>query len=377
MGVKHLKAAVHAAAGLPAALGRCLVVIGLLLSSCAYHAQEAVADKTFRLSSDEMKFSDWTSLISIEEIVPLEDNEDSLLTVAQKCVMNGERILFWDFKMKCVYVYDRGGKFLFTVGRQGGAGFECVDLRDIYIGESGDSRIELLDAMGILMFDAADGRFMGKKKLASSDMTAYYKFMPLSEDKYLLYSPTSEYSVYEFSGGEIVGLRKRGGHQLVTDYFYRYGDECLVLPDYGSFVISAYNGGEMRAKYDLDLGRMALPRRDLPETGGQFVEVDKQSGYFKSVATMMESDNWLFVRLVGPSQTYYFCYNKQSERVWTGPSDLSSGLSVIDIEGNDWYGLIYPEFISEENALYKEVKRYLVNGMESNPLLVRFRMKED
>ena len=152
----------------------------------------------------------------------------------------------------------------------------------------------------------------------------------------------------------------------MTDYFYRYGDECLVLPDYGSFVISAYNGGEMRAKYDLDLGRMALPRRDLPETGGQFVEVDKQSGYFKSVATMMESDNWLFVRLVGPSQTYYdFCYNKQSERVWTGPSDLSSGLSVIDIEGNDWYGLIYPEFISEENALYKEVKRYLVNGVQS------------
>lgn len=44
------------------------------------------------------KFTNWASLLSIEEVVPLENTNSSLLTVASKCRVEGNLILFQDFK---------------------------------------------------------------------------------------------------------------------------------------------------------------------------------------------------------------------------------------------------------------------------------------
>lgn len=58
------------------------------------------------------KFTNWASLLSIAEVVPLENINFSLLTVASKCRVEGNLILFQDFKLKCMFVFDKhNGKF--------------------------------------------------------------------------------------------------------------------------------------------------------------------------------------------------------------------------------------------------------------------------
>ena len=347
-------------------------ILFCLFYACTFHTKTTEADKTLQI--DATDFTDWTSLLHIEEITPLGENSDSLLSVAQKCLINDERFLFWDFKMKCVYAYDRQGNFLFTIGRQGGAEFECADLRDIYLGKT---KTELLDATGILVFDAKDGHFMEKKKLAETNTAEYFKFQPLEDNQYLLFSPDKEYTVYRWADGKLTGLQERKGHQLITNHFQPYGNECLIYPDYGHFVVQAYANGTLRTKYFLDFGSKAFPLRQLPQNGAQFEQTDSWPEYFKSVTELRESDKWLYAKAVGPEQTYYdILYDKSSDRLWAGPTDLDLGLIPIDVEGESFYGLIYPEYLAEDCAWYDTLKGSMPEGRESNPVLVKFAVNE-
>lgn len=345
----------------------------IYLFSCTSNSEAIHADKVLVLKSTD--FKDWASLIHVEEVTPLGENEDSLLSIAQKCLIGNERILFWDFKMRCVYTYNTKGEYLFTLGRQGGAEFECADLRDIYLD---DNKIELLDATGILVFDAQDGHFIKKEKLGMSNMAEYFKFMPLTDRKYLFFSPSAEFTIYAWENGKMKGLQKNDGHQLITNHFYKYDNECLVYPNYGHFVIYSYVNDTFKPKYYFDFGDKALPKDRLPQTGHQFDQVDNQPEYFKSVTDIKESDKWLYAKVVGPSQTYYdIYYDKVSDRLWAGPSDLSLGLSVIDVNNEYFYGLVYPEYVSEKTDLYNTIKTYLPDGQESNPILIKFRFNEN
>lgn len=77
------------------------------------------------------EFANWASLLSIEEVVPLENTNSSLLTVASKCRVEGNLILFQDFKLKSLFVFDKhNGKFKYEVGKVGYSESEHVDFLD-------------------------------------------------------------------------------------------------------------------------------------------------------------------------------------------------------------------------------------------------------
>ena len=333
---------------------------------------------SLRLEADSLQTVDWAARMQLGEIVCLSDNEDSLLSIARKCLLNDTRIVFWDHQLKCVYVYDRGGNFLFTIGRQGGAGYECADLRDIYLGRGAHARIELLDATGVLVFDAADGRFLEKKKLGQEHLAEYYQFAPLADDDYLLFAPDGKYSIYRCSGGQMKGLRKRESYQLITDRFSFNGDTCVVNADYGIFTIDFYEEGSLKAACHLDFEGEELPTSLLPQTGKAFIKIDAKEEYFKSIASVLTSDQLLYIKVVGPSQTYYdVYYNKLTKRLLAGPSDMSLGINIVAVEGEFLYALVFPEYISDNNVLYEQVKKYFVKGIDSNPILIKFKLDEN
>lgn len=350
-----------------------VLFIFLMGSLCACGPKPEKAEQILLLDESAFVVADWSEIFHIEEIVCLKDNEDSLFSVAQKCLLNNERILFWDAMMKCVYVHDRNGNFLFTVGRRGGADFECADLRDVFLGTDCYGQIELLDATGILAFDAKEGRFLGKRKLGLSSFADYFKFLPLSDTHYLFFAPAGDFSVYEWNAGELRGLRERKGYQLSTEHFCRDGENVLVNADYGHFVIDTYHNGRLTHKYCLDFHGEEISENLLPENSMQFRQADGLEDYFKSIVDVKGSNDWLYARVVGPSQSYYdIFFDKGSRRIWAGPSDKDLGLSMVAVEGKYFYGLIYPEYISKDDKLYAEVANYFEDGIDSNPLLVKF-----
>lgn len=343
--------------------------------SCTHLEQDKYKGEVLHLENSG--FKDWASLIHIEEVVNFEDNIDTLLTIAKKCLISDNRILFWDYKMKCVYVYDCQGSFLYVIGKQGGAEFECADLRDVTFFGDKNEKIELLDATGILVFNAENGHFIEKRKLGFSNMSEYFKFVHLKNEDYLFFTDMGEYSVYKWQNGNLVGIRKRDGYQLITSRFYMNENTCLVFPDYGKFVIDEFHNNKLTPKYYLDFGNGNLPESELPKTNSQFGHVDNMEKYFKCVVEVMESDNLLYLKVVGPSQTYYDIYkDKKSDKLWAGPSDLNLGLTIVAIENDVLYGLVYPEYISKESLFYDTVQKYFKKGEESTPILIKFRMYE-
>lgn len=351
-----------------------ILLIGLCfcIVSCVSHKQE---ENIHTIKFDSPDFKNWSSLITIDSVIPLELNDTSLLSIATKCLISTNRILFWDYKTKQVYAYGRNGKFLFTVGKQGGAESEYIELRDVIFSKD-NSRIEFLDPTGILIYNADNGQFIEKKKIKDLDLASCFRFMHCPDDSYVFFTPSGEYSISKVANGNVEGLRKNVGYQLICNRFYPTAEGCLVIPDYGKFIIDLLKEGKLEAKYQIELGNKSLPEDMLPETFQQFQKIDGQDEYFKSVVDLMESEELLYMRLVGPSRTYYDIYwNKKTGENFVGPADMDMGLVLVAVDGEHLYGLVYPDYLSEKSSLYPMLKQYILEE-ESNPLFVKLRLNE-
>lgn len=349
-----------------------LIVFCLCIVSCVSHKEE---ENIRIIKFDSSDFTDWSSIIKIDSVIPLELNDASLLSIATKCVVSTNRILFWDYKTKQVYAYGRDGKFLFTVGRQGGAESEYIELRDVIFGEN-NSRIELLDPTGILVYSVDDGQFIEKKKIRDLDLASCFRFMHCPDNSYLFFTPAGEYSISRYVNENMQGLRKNAGYQLICNRFYPTTEGCLVIPDYGNFIVDVFKGGKLEAKYQIDLDEKSLPENMLPETFKQFQKIDGQDEYFKSVVDLMESEKLLYMRLVGPSRIYYDIYwNKERGETFVGPADMDMGLVLVGVDGEHLYGLVYPDYLSEKSSLYPLLKQYILEE-ESNPLFIKLSLNE-
>lgn len=105
------------------------------------------------------KFTNWASLLSIAEVIPLENTNSSLLTVASKCRVEGNLILFQDFKLKSLFVFDKhNGKFKYEVGKVGYSESEHVDFLDFSV-DTEHSLITILDERGTTLFNENNGKF--------------------------------------------------------------------------------------------------------------------------------------------------------------------------------------------------------------------------
>ena len=351
--------------------GYLLISLMFVLVSCVQHKSVDSQGEAIHLETTD--FTDWLSALQVERVIPLKGNPDSLLTVARKILVNDKHILFWDYKLKCVYAYDRQGNFLYDIGRQGEADFECADLRDVAFSDPDDAHVELLDATGILTFNAANGAFLGKKKLSGVQVADFNKFAPLADGSYLLFDNEGEYTVYVWKDGQLKGIRKHTGHQLIVDFFYAAdGMPCLVLPNYGQFTIDEFRDGTLVPKYHLDFGSKALPESDLPKTSQQFIQVDGREEYFKCVTEARENEHLLYVKVRGPAQYYDVIKEKKSGQVWIGSANISSGLNIIGIRDQYLCAVVYPEYISEDSSLYPYVKKYLVKKEDAYPVLIEF-----
>ena len=84
------------------------------------------------------------------------------------------------------------------------------------------------------------------------------------------------------------------------------------------------------------------------------------------------------IRITGEIATYYdVYYNKLTKRLLAGPSDMSLGINIVAVEGEFLYALVFPEYISDNNVLYEQVKKYFVKGIDSNPILIKFKLDEN
>lgn len=322
------------------------------------------------------KFTNWASLLSIEEVVPLENTNSSLLTVASKCRVEGNLVLFQDFKLKSMFVFDKhNGKFKYEVGKVGYSESEHVDFLDFTV-DTEHSLITILDERGTTVFDENNGKFLRRDRSINKSGTDYCRFMVVGNDT-LLYSPYKDYSISKLSQDKkIEDLRKCNGIQMENERFFSMDDNNLVLPDYGCFVIDTYKKGKLYPKYLLDFGSEALPEKYISDKYDDFEKTDNMKRYFKSVQMCFENSKWLYALVVGPQQKYYMVfYDKNLKKAYAGPLDIELGISIVDVDETGFWALVYPMEFSGKSPFYPSLKDKL-KAYSNNPMLVKIKLNE-
>lgn len=351
------------------------IILGTCLLTACSQSNQLNDCTTIKVETPQ--YRNWSSFFSVEEIIPLEQTDRSLVTMASKCNVQDGMIFFSDFRLKSLFVFGLDGKFKYEVGKIGKAINEHVLLNDFCYNKK-QKTITILDERGLVFYNSANGAFIKREKLSESKRMTFAKFQDLGNGERLLFSTINKSSIVrQTEHGHFEDLRERKGYQMITERFFNSDNGVLVMPDYGCFTLDAYHDGQLVPKYILDFGSQALPQKYIGEKFDDFEKTDALKDYFKSVIAAKENNHWLYVLVVGPQQTYYnIFYNKERGKIYAGPYDPTLGLNIVDMDDSTIYGLVYLDFIEKGSPFYKYVEKYKSAGF-GNPLLVKLGINKE
>ena len=328
---------------------------------------------------DDFGFNDWDDLLEIVNVVQLSENDSCLLSNAAKCIITENHMLFEDNKSKRLYSFSHDGKYICTIGNIGRAKTEYLRIKDFCVYDN-DSSVIVLEERGIVSYSLVNGDYIDRPKLKTSKCNEYGRIIPVSNSEYLCFIDTEdEYSIVLDSPEGIKGLRKSRRFHYVLNPFYEYMGKFRVISDYGDFYIDGYENGELQTLYKINLGNEALPANMLPKTRKEFQTVDNSSNYFKCILDACETKKWICVNLVGPNNEYYVAFlNKEGEKHICGKNNEDLGFYVTGADGDCFWALVYPEFISAKSWARKILQANMTLVPDNNsPILIKFRINEN
>lgn len=351
-------------------LSMSLIVLSISVYSCK---SEQNNSNIIRLS--DINYSQWNKIMYFSDAIQL-GNDSCVLTTAIKCYINGNDIYFCDYKSKKIYLFDEKGKLCRIIGELGKANSEYVEFRDVRLSPD-KSLLCVLETRGVVCYDSKSGKFVKRAYQITDNSIIPDQFMPLKNNDFLFYNSTDiKYRIFHLENNELVSLRDGKCRNYVTDKFYIYRDNYRVLSDMGEFYIDEYNEGKLTRLYTFDMGSESIPKDILPQDFSSLQNVMNMPEYFKGIDNALETSKWLFMKLDGPKLTYYHVFiNKESGKYYAGPVDQSMGMVVVDAYDEDFYALVYPDYVKEGSNMHKFLKSKGLN-LKGNPILVKFNINE-
>lgn len=347
----------------------------VLLASCSPHPEKDASKRIYSVSykADVLDLED---CMEVEEIIPLEETDSSLVSFANKCLFTPDLIYMGDPSTRSILAFDKKGRYQFKINDFGQGDKEYTDMRDFCL--STDKRfLYILDQSSILKYDAQSGQFLSRLGMDEEISPYIYKFEAFREpDSFLLWSIEMPSALYTFRSGEMEKAGSLSGYEFNSQKFYRDSEDRLnFIPNYGRFeVLGMDEPAKMECRYALDFGEFTLPEFLIPENGTQQMECDEQP-YFKCITQAAETGEWLYAKTQGPEKKYYHVFvSKKENRMLQGYNDPSAPLTIAGTEGDSFWGIAYPAYSSEDSFLGSIALNHKVGDSE-NPVLFRFHLK--
>lgn len=326
-------------------------------------------DNSKTIKIDSTDFSNWQGLLKITDIIPLEEDSCNLISIADKCLFSKDFLFISDYKTKKVYKYSRNGKFLGTIGKRGHAKDEYTDILDMWLTDS-DSTLVILDTRSLMYYCT---RTCVLKKTVRNKNYDYERFA-IQNDGNILFVPDIDGKASIISEGidGVKEIRQRKRVPLMVNTFYNFENSCRVISDYGDFYIDTYNDGKLVKTYSFDFGNRALPEKLSSKTYEEFDKIDNEPNYFKCITQAFETHKILYVKFIGPNQTFYsLFYDKINDKHIIGPSPQGTGVMLIGGDEEFIYGIIYPDYIEDVS-----IREKIVNITKS-PAIVKIQIKNE
>jgi hypothetical protein len=357
--------------------------------------------ETIRINLDSSTVPFWTDLVEIVETVKLELTEKSIISGIYKVEFANNRFYVLDKqKANALFVYDRKGKFIQRIGRDGKGPGEHLRIWDFNINYL-NSQIELLDIdlRKIIAFDF-NGKF--KKEI----------IIPIYASS-LINIDNSTYGVYTANSPQ---EQKRNNYYLINNNskiintafpyspkvdrinwslyhnFYRIDNNiCLNMPFNDTIYSVSKNGFERR--FIFDYGKYKLPANQMEKVNYKNLVKYVQSTPYVFERLSFETQGYVFARLSMRKEFYSVLYSKKSKgyKLYNNRNlyDPLAYMEPIANMGEDKMICVgYPQKLTEQKVRFrflnkntdKKTSGYLTKtinsiGEEDNPVLFIAKIK--
>lgn len=342
-------------------------------------------------------------IIEYVRYVPLETNDDCLISSIEKIIIYQNYMYILDNFGKSVLVFDDQGKFISRIGREGKAPGEYINPINITIDEN-KQFLHVFDdrASKVLSYDLS-GNYIKETKVGFR----FTAFKILNDSTYIVNTDTRTNGHNDFiknfkllsvdnnweitARGNLYDASSCSNISFSRDGLYKYGNELLYQPTFSYFVYTI-DGKRMIPKYEFDVGNMRLP--DFFECGITFDEFNKdfdgrKTKYAYIDQPIVESKDWLVTTFRYQARYAYLFYNKKDGAIhWNMMYDLTKlneeFTSLAPMKGLTEEG----EFFAFNDALnlkreadefQQQTGKELTNinriKVEDNPVMIFYKLK--
>ena len=354
---------------------RFVYLLSVILVLCSCTAERQNGGNVFAIDYDEDEYFDWNAMVQLDEVIPLETNDSCLLSYADKCEFGKDKIVYNDSKQRALFVFDGKGKFLYKIDALGGGDKEYSQIKDVIISRDGN-RILILDQTSILVFDLATGAYRDRLSLGEEVVSSFDQLAEGEDGRLYFWSMGLENSLYVLNeNGHFSALKERRGFPYASQKFYRDDSGRLnLISDYGQYEVEAIVGDSVQQKYSFDFGPWAFPADKKVRTGTEWEKAEEEP-YFKSLLSVFETKDALYVRTASPRKKLYnIAISKETSKVVCGNQSEKDPVGVMGSDATFFYGMLYPAYIEEDTPLSNLLRKYNVQD-DDNPVIIKFRFK--
>ncbi|PIF05955.1 MAG: hypothetical protein CSA36_04105 [Draconibacterium sp.] len=227
--------------------------------------------QTFEFDVENCRDNNFSDYFEISRVIPLETTDASLIKYISNTHINGEEILIFDRELKKLFLFDREGKFIRQIGRNGKGPGEYIKINDFATTINHDT-ISIYDekSQGILRYNKK-GEFLGKVKIGS-----YFGSMEIWKNKKFvmfnrntIFFPKDEkisnFCVFNSQGKLLHEDIFYSHSELAQTYKIRYNDlyqlkdGSINVQEFFNDTIFIYNGDRLIPRFYFDFKEYALP----------------------------------------------------------------------------------------------------------------------
>jgi hypothetical protein len=370
-----------------------LITIPILASCQGTRQQTDDVMKVDVFDTRQIPLSDWVSSV---EIIPLETNEQSLISGCHHVEYRHQRFYLQDDRQHAVFVFDSTGKFLFNTLSNKGRGRGEYNAMTGFAIHPSTGNMEILDPFSrkINVHDR-DGHFI-KEILLPRDLLAVRSFQPLSDDLYLFYilrARDDDSTLRLFSVRENRMIKKAfplsdEANVLTTvnsTSFYWLNDTLHFSPAFSSNeVFQVTEALNLRVKYAYDYGKHTFHWEKLPPKQdrafyGNFYENNPAYAYEMN---MSENNLLRFCFFTWQDSCYIHRYDKQTRQQEIASYHFKDGGCILPpgwIDDSYIYNVVNPDelpFMITENLLSPRDQETIDRVKEDdNPVIIKYRLK--
>ena len=267
--------------------------------------------------------ADITSIIdtSYFEIIPLETNEECLISEVSRIHLYDNKIIIYDERMKGIYIFNRDGSYHAKVRNVGqGPGEYPPGVNDMMV--SNNLIGVLVPPFGIMLYDF-NGKFIKKISLEGTWGSNLFTFDGINyflandwsdSDKglFLLFRiDTKQNRIFSYLKFSKKDIEVNRGWDL-EKYYNLYDNRALLYYSTIDTIFNLTPNGEISEKYAIDIVYKQLPEVLRKGDGDIAIESSIENEYIKGITNISETSRYLVLKLDGGK--YSVIYDKKEKK---------------------------------------------------------------